>query len=387
MHALAPTILTIIGVTGDLARSKLLPALDELRKRGALPDKYATIGTSRQMGVQIAGVETFPMDVTLATEYERLAKRLREVEVEFGASAERLYYLSVPPDASRLVIEMLGTSGLARVPGTKLLLEKPFGVDASSATELLAHTDRYFAPEEVYLVDHYLAKGVARAIVTAHEQTPPSAKGGLVRIEIGAGESIGIERRARFYEQTGALRDVLQSHLLQLAALTLLPPSRGDAEGMPARRLAALQGLRLSESVPAHRGQYVGYREEVGNPSSMVETYADVTLLSDDPRYTNVPITLVTGKKMEKKETTIRLWYRTDAGEEREVAYIDTPERVTDAYERILLAAMRGERDLFVSGAEVLESWRIIAPVQAAWEQSGSLFFYEPGRPLWGRAG
>jgi glucose-6-phosphate 1-dehydrogenase len=393
MQSDAPVILVIVGVTGDLARRKLLPAIEAMAREGTLPKRFAVVGTTRQRDIVhdhllihleephiVKGLlELFPMDVEDARDYSRLSTRLEEIEHTFGQKAERLWYLSVPPHAAWRVIEQLGESALSRVPDTKLLMEKPFGVDLTSATELMAHIERYFSPEQVYAIDHYLAKGVAQDIIVANSREPLSVGRGITKIEIAASESIGIEGRAKFYEQTGALRDVLQNHLLALAALTLMDDEKVSA---PMRRLAALQKLRLSDDVPAHRGQYIGYREEVGNPESVVETYVDVTLESEDPRFKNVPIRLATGKGLENKETSIRVTYREGATEER-VVYTDTPSRATEAYEKILLAAIGGDRDLFVASEEIVESWRIIAPVQDAWQDtSDDLFLYEKGRSI-----
>lgn len=370
-------------MTGDLARRKLFPAIEALAQQGALPERCTIVGTTRQLDQSSDALlslvedpvfvrdhlELFSLDVENAADYARLAARLSEIEAAQGEAAERLFYLSVPPTGAHRVIAELGRSGLAQMPHTKLLMEKPFGVDLASATALEAHIAEHFTDAQMYHVDHYLEKGIAREVETIARDTVSHA----TRLTIDASESIGIENRARFYEQTGALRDMVQSHLLELVALLLM--DRDPATPQLARRLAALKQLEVVES-SVRRGQYIGYRDEVDNQASMVETYVELTLTSRDPRLAHLPIVLTTGKKLDKKETRVTI----ASADGTESIYHDSPARSAEAYERIILAALRGDRDRFVSRGEVLESWRILARVQEAWRASrDDLFFYEPG--------
>lgn len=437
MTSETPIILIIIGITGDLATRKILPAVEAIAKAGVLPKHFQIVGVTRQSDITIENLltqaketsfvrshlELFTMDMQSLSGYQHLAARLEEIERGFGTSAQRLFYVSVPPRASRSIIEMLGTSGLAGVPQTKLLLEKPFGTDLSSATDLVAHIQAHFTPEQVYRVDHYLAKEMTQNLIVFREYNSLFRrtwnKDFIERILIRASEDIGIEGRADFYEQTGALRDVVQSHLLQLAALMLMNPvGQDEMKKVPHRRLEALKTLHLSPREPVERGQYQGYREEVKNPESMVETYVKMTLESDNPNFIGVPITLVTGKKLGTKTTEIRIFYKKDRDmEENELVLRLQPnegvsmsmwskrpgyegeieKRVLDftyahhyaelpeAYEKVLVDTMRGDHDLFVSSEEVLESWCIIAPLQETWEKSDAdLRLYEPGTMLVG---
>lgn len=431
-----PIILIIIGITGDLAKRKILPAVEAIAKAGVLPKHFQIIGTTRQSDIQIEDVLTdikdptfirdhlflFTMDVNDPAGYQHLSVRLQEIERGFGAPAQRLFYVSVPPRASRLIVEMLGTSGLATVPQTKLLLEKPFGVDLSSATNLAEHIRAHFAPEQVYRVDHYLAKEMVQNLIVFREYNSLFRrtwnKDFIERILILASEEIGIEGRVDFYEQTGALRDIVQSHLLQLTALMLMRlVGQDEMKEVPKRRLEALKNLSIPSSVPIHtsvrRGQYKGYREEVKNPESVVETYVSVTLESQDPYFVGVPITLVTGKRLGTKTTEIRIFYKKDHEmEENELVlrlqpnegvsmsvwakrpgyegkieksvldftYADHYEALPEAYEKVLVDVIRSDHDLFVSSEEVLESWRIITPLQEAWRKSHEdLFTYDSG--------
>lgn len=430
-----PTILIIIGITGDLSRRYLLPAIEQIAAAGELPADFRIVGTTRQQTSRedilrsvdastpflATHLEVYRLDPTEKDDYASLDAFLKTIEKTFGSS-QRLFYLSVPPQVSWPVVELLGSSGLSTVPHTKLLLEKPFGTDLASAEQLIAHTDRYFRPSQVYRIDHYLAKEMAQNLVVFREANPLLRhtwhKDFIERIDITATESIDIEGRAGFYEQTGALRDVMQSHGLQLAALTLMePPSDAARDDIPLRRLEALRKLRVASDHPVTdsviRGQYEGYRTEVSNADSSVETYVRLTLTSSDTRWQGVPIHITTGKALPEKQTAIRITYRSedgtepnrltlriqpDAGIELQLwskapgyihrlekqslrfSYADRTPKLPDAYEQVLLDAIRSNHTLFASSEEVRESWRILAPVQDAWNFSDAdLIFYQKG--------
>ncbi len=430
MTPLPPTTLVIIGITGDLAARKLLPALEAIAKAGMLPKQFQIVGVTRRPNITVDSVcanggnssfvrkhlRIFQMEMDDAPAYRRLAEQLCAIEQTFGAPAQRLFYVAVPPHASTPVIELLGTSGLSGVAHTKLLLEKPFGVDLASAKDLAKRVGRQFAPEQVYRIDHYLAKEMAQNLIIFRECNSLFRRTWnnefIERIEILASENIGIEGRAHFYEHTGALRDVVQSHLLQLAALTLMKPTGSDEmEKVSERRLAALKSLRLRPG--ARRGQYQGYRSEAGNPESTVETYVALTLDSKSAHFAGVPISLVTGKMLNAKTTEIHIYYKKDRdmeenelilrlqpregvfmsvwskrpGYEGEIekkmldfTYADHYPTLPDAYEKVLVDVMRSDHELFVSSEEVLASWRIIAPLQKKWSASGTdLRIYEKG--------
>ena len=433
-----PTILIIVGISGDLAKRKLLPAIGQLAAVGVLPPKLKIIGITRQPDVNPAdlikgatneayladNLSIFQMDLAAADDYTRLNNRITELEAAFGYAAQRLYYLSVPPQVSYPIIELLGTSGLASAPNTKLLLEKPFGVDLASARELIEHINHHFKPDQVYRIDHYLAKEMAQNLIVFREGNSLFKrawnKDFIESITVTASEKIGIEGRAGFYESTGALRDLVQSHLLQLTALTLMEtPQAGHLDEVPARRLAALRQLKLAnEQVlqAARRGQYDTYADEAKNPGSVVETFVDLSLQSSDPRWSGVTIRLVTGKALAEKTTEIRIAYKKDQdyesnelilrlqpdegielclwtkapGYERKLErhalkfrYEDHFDELPEAYERVFLDAINSNHTLFATSEEVLETWRILAPVQAAWDNIGGdeLIKYRTGTP------
>lgn len=431
-----PTILIIIGITGDLSRRYLLPAIEQIAAAGELPADFRIVGTTRQHMVRedllesidtptsflAEHLEVYRLDPTEKDDYMSLDTFLKTIEKTFSSPAQRLFYLSVPPQVSWPVVELLGSTGLNAAPHTKLLLEKPFGTDLVSAEQLIVHTDHYFRQDQVYRIDHYLAKEMAQNLVVFREANPLLRhtwhKEFIERIDITATESIDIEGRAGFYEQTGALRDVMQSHGLQLAALTLMqPPTDATQDDIPLRRLEALQKLRIPADRPiTHsviRGQYEGYRAEVSNADSSVETYVRLTLTSTDPRWEGVPIHITTGKALPEKQTAINIIYRSENGTEPNqltlriqpnagielqlwskapgyvhrlekqslrFSYADQAPKLPDAYEQVLLDAIRSNHTLFASSEEVRESWRILAPIQDAWNFSDAdLIFYPKG--------
>ena len=436
MEKKTPIILIIVGITGDLASRKLLPAISEILKAGALPEDFQILGVTRQSNVDVdkllKNIEDkdsikkyltiFQMDLDDQAEYTRLQDKLKEIENKFKNKAEYLFYLSVPPQASESIIQSLGVSGLSKKEQTKLLLEKPFGVDLASATTLIKEIDKYFNKDQVYRIDHYLAKEMTQNIVVFREGNSLFKhtwnKDFIECIEILASEDIGIEGRSSFYEQTGALRDVLQSHLLQLTAIILMDIGNlENTRDIPSRRLKALKSLSIPSDKPLRdyvsRGQYRNYKEEVDNPKSNVETYVSITLESDDSRWTGVPITLTAGKMLDKKTTEIRIFYKKDnnrdsnelilrlqpnegialylwskrPGYEKEFEkhmlhfnYGEYYNKLPEAYEQVLLDASRSDHNLFTSSEEVIESWRIVEGVQEAWSKSSDdLFIYVGG--------
>jgi len=427
-----PTILVIVGIRGDLSRRKLLPALARLARAKQLPERFKIVGVSRQEIVMseligslssedaafLSGcTEVVSFNPAKVDEYKILAKKLVAIEKEFDEKAERLFYLSVPPEVSKPLIEHLGTSGLASTPGTKLLLEKPFGVDEVSAQELVAHIEAHFEPEQVYRIDHYMAKEMAQNIIAFRQGNSLFKRtwsGQFIEsIEIIASEQIGIEGRAHFYEQTGALRDVIQSHLMQLAALVLMELPTSHALGsVPSARLAALEALKPVDPARALRAQYDGYGKEVGNSSSLVETFVCLTLESNDPLWAKTSIRLVAGKSLHGRYTEVRINYHKVAdhesnelilrlqpqegigificlkepGFERRIerqrlqfSYDQQIATLPSAYEHVLLDAMRSDHSLFTTSDEVLASWRVLQPLLDAWAYEKDIKHYPVG--------
>jgi len=422
------TKLLIFGITGDLSTRKLLPAIKHIieaedsgeleiigvsRREVAISDVLqSSLGSTDLLGK----FSLFTMNVALKEDYMRLREFIALKDDE-----QLLIYLSVPPQAATQIVDFLGEAKI-NMPNVKLLFEKPFGVDLVSAEEMITRTARYFEESQLYRIDHYLAKEMAQNIV--------ALRGGnalfeyiwqasaIEKIEIVALESINIESRAQFYEQTGALRDFVQGHLMQLLALTLMDiPHNFDWSELPALRLEALKKIQPARPEDAVRAQYEGYENEVDNIGSRTETFVSVQLASSDERWKKVPIQLVTGKALHEKKTEIRIHLRKfheaqsncitlriqpnegvevelftkKPGYDREfetqrLHYTYTGDtRLPDAYEHVLIDAIRSRKSLFASGEEILESWRILQPLQQAWASDDSdLFNYSIGESVEG---
>lgn len=433
-QAKQPTILVIVGITGDLAKRKLLPAIEQIAKAGELPEEFEVVGVSRReiktaellkglpkeigkLPFVAKHLQMHQMDLEAHKDYKALKKYLDKLSAKFSTPAQYLFYLSIPPQVSRTLITCMGEAGLGKGSRTKLLLEKPFGSDLASAKALVKQIQTHFDEEQVYRIDHYLAKEMAQNLLvfragnSLFKQTWNHQF--IQRVEIIASESIGIEGRVGFYEQTGALRDIVQSHLLELAALILMElPESEKWEQIPKQRLAALRDLSVADGSRIIRGQYAGYKEEVKNPDTMTETFVSLKLESDDPRWSGVPILLMAGKALARKYTEVRILYRQEESREANQLtmriqpkegisfaiwskqpgyghdmqsvnlsfhYGGEKDSLPEAYERVFLDAIRSDRTLFTGSDEVLASWRILAPVQKAWQTADDLVIYKKG--------
>ena len=368
------TTLVIFGITGDLAGRKLLPALDAIVAEGKGED-LSILGVSRR-DVDVRELfggypeltgrsDVFTMDLAVLAEYDRLKARLHE------SGADRvLFYLSVPPGAAASIVDLLGEAGL-NDSRYSVLFEKPFGYDLASAQDFIERTGQYFSEEQLYRIDHYMAKDIAAQLLVLrqnaenyhHHWSAESVK----KVTVVATETLGVEGRGQFYEQTGALRDFVQGHLMQLLSLVLMDPASFTIDQLAARRLRALQQLLPADPLASVRGQYEGYDEEVENPGSRVETLVSVELQSEDPRWQGVPLQLVTGKALDSKRSAIIITYtdgKTDVFEEGAGM---SAQRAQDAYERVLLEAIGGGRAIFTTSDEILRSWGVLSPLQEAW--------------------
>lgn len=417
------TKLLIFGITGDLSRRKLLPALASILQTKEF-DELQIIGVSRRQvdmdGLLQSSVESeviasrlsvFSMDLALAADYGKLKDFVSLVPDE-----QLLAYLSVPPSAAAQIVDFMGEAGM-NSPQTKLLFEKPFGVDYISATEMIERTARYFHEDQIYRIDHYLAKEMAQNIVAFRANNALFSriwnKDSIEKIEIIASEKIGIEGRSGFYEQTGALRDFLQGHLMQLLALTLMDvPEDLDWKRLPELRLSALQALAPADPDRTVRAQYNTYQTEVDNPGSQTETFVSVELVSRAPQWEGVPLQLITGKALDRKVTEVRIYLRKyheaqsncltlsiqpDEGvvielftkkpgyehefESQKLAFTYPDDTVLpDAYEQVIVDAIRSRKSLFTSSKEVLRSWQLLQPILDRWNMTDEpLRIYKKG--------
>jgi glucose-6-phosphate 1-dehydrogenase len=382
------TRLVIFGITGDLSRRKLLPVISEIVATSDYDD-LSIVGVSRRE-VDVAELladqpelidrtEMFMMDLAEKGDYEKLSDYLR-----LGKDEQALFYLSVPPNAAADIVDFLGQAGLSS-RNVKILFEKPFGFDLASAQDFITRTGRYFNESQIYRIDHYMAKEIAQELVRLRSDADTHHHSwnahSVAAIDVIASETIGVEDRAVFYEQTGALRDFIQGHLMQLLSLVLMEIPHGfNLENLSEYRLKALEQLEPANPVRARRGQYTGYQEEVGNIGSLTETFASIELQSNDERWQGVPLRLVTGKSLATKQTYIRVTYRDDKEDIFEEGKVLREDRIPDAYERVLIEAIEGRKTIFTTGPEVLRAWEIVAPVQEVWEMDNRpLPLYIPG--------
>lgn len=421
------TILVILGVSGDLSRRKLLPALSEICAGSDIRAGLSVLGVSRR-AVDLDSVlppnsaslrqrfELLRMDYTLAEEYEKLA-----VALDKKPAKQVIFYFAVPPEAVLPIVRQLGEAGL-NTAKYKLLMEKPFGVDFDSAEALISETDKYFKEEQVYRIDHYLAKEPVQNIAVFLGSNVLFrdlwSNRFIEKIEIVVEESIKIEGRGDFYEQTGALRDIVQSHLLQLAALTLMKPCPDvfDFSMVRRRRLEALQSLSVDMELPVIKAQYQGYTEEVGKRDSITETFVSLTVKSSDPAWRGVPIQLATGKALAEKLTEVRVYFKKTQSAQANLLklrlqpneaielelWVKKPgydqelqklpldfvynrhfDRLPDAYEQVIVDAVRSRTNLFASSEEVLASWKMLRPLLVDWD-SRQPTVYQPGSTIVG---
>lgn len=382
------TKLIIFGITGDLSRRKLLPVIAEVVETGDYDD-LSIVGVSRRevevaelladQPILIDRTTIFTMDLANKADYERLSNY-----IHLGKDEQALFYLSVPPNAAADIVDFLGQAGLSS-RNIKILFEKPFGFDHATAQEFIDRTGRYFNESQIYRIDHYMAKEIAQEIIARRSDAETHHhswnRHSVKAIEVVASETLGVEDRAVFYEQTGALRDFIQGHLMQLLSLVLMEiPRDFTPEKLSEYRLQALNQLEPAEPAQVVRAQYEGYAAEVGNIGSLTETFAKVQLASSDERWKDVPLTLMTGKKLEEKRTYIKVTYHDGSEEVFEEGKILREDRIPDAYERVLIEAIEGRKMIFTTSPEILQSWAILAPVQQSWEMDNQpLPLYQAG--------
>src|SRR2546423_721872 len=468
----------IFGATGDLTMRKLIPALYNLAADGELPPAVAFAGFARRPKTDAQVREEQKESTTKlsrqqvrddiwkgfaqalfyhqsefhdANGYKTLAERLEKIDKERGAGGNRLFYLAVAPDQFEAILKNLKDAGLnqPREGGwARVIVEKPFGTDLASARELNGVVRRAFAENQTYRIDHFLGKETAQNILVlrfANAIFEPIWNGRYVdHIQITAAETLGVEGRAGYYETSGALRDMVQNHLLQLLCLVAMePPTDLGADSIRDEKVKTVKSLRrmtqeeLARNVV--RGQYAegaingkpvpGYRSENGvKPDSKTETFAALRVRVDDWRLADVPIYTRVGKRLQKSGTKISihlkkappvLFNKESVSLDQNVLVIriqpdegislrmqakmpGTSFRIEavkmdfhygtsfgkaspEAYERLLLDAMSGDATLFARADEVEEAWSFIDPIEEAWmakENQPGLFLYPAGS--WG---
>jgi glucose-6-phosphate 1-dehydrogenase len=448
-----PTILVVFGATGDLMERKIVPALYHLREKARLPERFRTIGFARRdigdESFRTSVCETVrrhhggPLDEgdlhTFASDfsyhqghfdeveaYGRLADALNAIDDEWDVCANKLFYLAVPPEHYRTIFEHLAASGLTtacNVDGsggwTRIIVEKPFGNDCRTARELDEQLGSLFEEQQIYRIDHYLAKEMLQGMMSfrfSNNLFEPSWNNQAIhRIEIDLLETLGAESRGAFYDGVGALRDVGQNHLLQMLALiTMTQPASMDADAIRAARVEALRGLRplTTEQIAAStfRAQYDGYRDIPGvAPDSATETFFKVVTQLDSERWRGVPVVMRGGKRLGqvRKQMVVsfhhpqpcmcgdaddvrnRVTFRLEPADSITIGFwtkkpgFDTQledrdfnfflyekeekAQYVEEYSRLLADAISGDQTLFVSTREVRAMWEFIDPIVQAW--------------------
>jgi glucose-6-phosphate 1-dehydrogenase len=462
-----PTVVVIFGASGDLTARKLIPAIYNLAYDGLLPADFYLIGFGRK---PIPDAEFQKMAADAIREFsrrelkddvwgrlaartlyvsggydekpafDRLAGRIAGLEKDIGQELQSLFYISTPPTVFAPIIQNIGASGLAskyqgRPNQSKVIIEKPFGRDLSSARALNKELASVFEESQVFRIDHYLGKETVQDLLVqrfANSIFEPVWNRNFVdHVQITVAEEVGVEARAGYYEQSGCLRDMIQNHTMQLLTLTAMePPVSLDAESVRNEKvkvLEAIQPFRLDGADPdVARAQYTegvlggkpvtGYLQEPGvAPQSATETYAALRLSINNWRWHGVPFYLRSGKRMARRVSEIAIRFKDApgslfAGSERfqlaanTLAFQIQPDEglslvlnakipgletrtqpvkmnfkyattfgsnTPEAYERLVLDAMIGDGTLFIRGDETEQSWKLITPIHEYWSTQG----------------
>jgi glucose-6-phosphate 1-dehydrogenase len=456
------TTLVIFGASGDLTRRKLLPALYQLSRGERLPARFAIVGVARTPHTDDEFREEFSDAIRAASGddaaadevarsigarmyyiagdfdnpdlYTQLGERLRTIGEDGGV----LYYLAIPPAAYANVVRRLGAAGLAGTPPhgwRRIIVEKPFGRDLDSARELNGVLHKHFEEDQIFRIDHYLGKETVQNLLVFRFANgmfePVWNRRYIDHVQITAAETVGVERRAAYYEGAGALRDMVQNHLLQLLTLVAMePPVAFTAASVRDRKMDALQSVQPLAGdgaegtvAPLVRAQYAAgwvagqevasYRDEPDvKPGSTTETYVAVRFLLDSWRWAGVPFYVRTGKRLPKRTTEIAIQFRrpplqifrrvspTPVAPNLMIVNVQPDEGISvrfeaklpgtrmqlapvmmnfrygstfggtvpEAYETLLLDAMLGDATLFARHDFVEAAWGLITPVLDAWQ-------------------
>ena len=471
----AVATIVIFGATGDLSGRKLIPAIYNLWTAGFLPKRLAVVGVARREKTDndfrtemcealkrhsrtghgesetcdpfVRNLFYYRTDFSDAQGFAGLKRRLAEIEQSGGFCGRRLYYLAVGPEFFGPIVDALGEAGLVTPPGeepwTRVVIEKPFGRDLTSAQELNARLLKVLDEDQIYRIDHYLGKETVQNIFAFRFGNaifePLFNQHYVDHVQITVAETVGMEqRRGAFYDKTGALRDVIQNHALQLLCLAAMePPTRFQATEIHNEKVKVLQAVVLPTQAPLRtwcvRGQYAegpgfrGYLSEEGvAPDSLTETYVALRLYVDNWRWAGVPFFIRTGKALKRRVTEIAVQFKRvptccfrdrglDLPEPNVLVFRIQPDEsisltfntkppgmefrlqhvpmdftyhgtfksgLPEAYERLLLDALRGDSTLFMRADEIESAWRICTSILDVWRTAPPPELYRPG--TWG---
>jgi glucose-6-phosphate 1-dehydrogenase len=458
-----PCTVVLFGATGDLTHRKIVPALYQLARAGELPSAFGLLATSTSVGPSDAyrgqlrqsverfsggkavdgpawsafasTIDTVAGDYTTPAAWPALRAAIEAAEKRRGTGGNRLFYLAVPPASFPPILAGLREAGLVHAangkPWSRVVIEKPFGRDLASARELNRLVARVLDERQTFRIDHYLGKETVQNILVFRFANsifePLWNRKYIDHVEITMAEDIGVERRGRFYDATGVVRDVVQNHLLQILALVAMElPATFGADDIHDEKLKVLRSVRPLSPQDAVHGQYAGYREEEGvAKGSRTPTYAAVRLHVDNWRWQGVPFYVRAGKALARRTTEVAVTFQQipfclfgredvcqliepnvlvlriqpDEGIALSVAtkvpgddltvgtvrmdfsYEDAFRRSPgESYEKLLLDAMRGDATLFARRDVDEQAWSLLAPVLEGWAAAGEEpFFYEPG--------
>jgi glucose-6-phosphate 1-dehydrogenase len=395
-----PTSIIILGITGDLAQKKILPALFDLHVRKQLPEKIRIIGFSRKpfseteihefvkktlpQSESTQETEEFLNIITYvqgnfdeADSYKKLGDHLSELDLTYhDGCSNKLFYLSVPPTLYESIATHLSASGLSIPCGgpdgyARILVEKPFGKDLKTAEQLDELFGKLFKDEQIFRIDHYLAKDSLFKIIDLHRKDLNLAtrwnKENIERVEINLFETAVVGSRGVFYDGVGALRDVGQNHMLQMLALVAMDiPREHTPQAIQQSRTKILEHLvplSAQEISKMKRGQYDGYLSEPGvAANSTTETFFSVTVGVNSETFVGVPFILTSGKALNKNLTEIIVIFADGS----RVVFTVPPEDSLPAYQKIILDCIAGDQTVFTSTEEVLAEWKFITPISMA---------------------
>ena len=469
-----PGVLVIFGASGDLTKRKLFPALFHLRQNKLLPENFAIVGVARRpLGDEFAAdmkagivefgdvdasdpvLEEFVSHISYHAlnfddpqDYASLKTELDRIDKEKNIGGSRLFYLATAPEFFAGIIENLGAQNMAQPEAAQvaIVIEKPFGHDLDSARDLNHKVNAVFHESQVFRIDHYLGKETVQNLMVFRFANgmfePVWNRNYIDHVQITVAETLGVEGRGPFYEKAGALRDVVQNHMMELLSLVALePPSSFESESVRREKLKVWQAIPSIPILNAVRGQYgpgivkgehvIGYRdEERVNPESGTETYAAIRLAINNWRWQGVPFYVRSGKRMARRVSEIAINFKRAPGTlfaesggfnlaantlsfqiqpdeglslilNTKIPGLETrtqPVKMSfryattfgsntpEAYERLVLDAMIGDGTLFIRGDETEASWKLCTPILESWASAGreGLDSYSAGS--WGPA-
>jgi glucose-6-phosphate 1-dehydrogenase len=475
-----PCTVVIFGASGDLTKRKLIPAIFDLARQGLLPQNFTIVGVARtpmdndafksflhaamkEFGhlrdsesvlweTFAGGLFYVSMDPSVRQGYQRLKAELLQIDKARGFSGNFLFYLSTPPSLYSPVVGSLGAVGLNNPRSndhwTRIIIEKPFGIDLASARKLNVDVLKVFAEDQVYRIDHYLGKETVQNLLVFRFANgifePIWNRNYIDHIQITAAETVGVENRGGYYESAGAMRDMVQNHMLQLLALTAMePPVLFDAQQVRDEKQKVFQAIRQIKPDEVHkysvRGQYTagtvggksvpGYTTEKNVlPTSRTETYVALKFTVDNWRWADVPFYVRSGKRLPKRVTEIAIQFKktphhlftglpVDYLDQNDIVIRVQPDEgislkfsskipgsamrmrpvtmdfrygssfgghLADAYTRLILDCMLGDATLYARGDSVDVAWSLITPIHEGWASNSLSRVYDYPAGTWG---